>query len=113
MARGKKEILRAMSFEIVLRREAQIDLDETFVWYEEQKAGLGFDFLHEFQNVINKVHHNAYHASFIHADARSATLKRFPYEVIYRLDEATRQVRIIAVIHQRRDPDWFRQRLKE
>jgi len=34
MGRGKKEILRAMSFEIVLRREAQIDLDETFVWYE-------------------------------------------------------------------------------
>ncbi len=36
-----------MIFEIVLRREAQIDLDEIFIWYEEQKMGLGLDFINE------------------------------------------------------------------
>ncbi len=25
-----------MSFEIVLRREAEVDLDKIFIWYEEQ-----------------------------------------------------------------------------
>ena len=102
-----------MSFEIVLRREAQIDLDEIFIWYEEQKAGLGFDFLNEFQNTLTKVNRNPYHASCIQADARSATLKRFPYEVIYRIDDPKMQIRIIAVIHQHRDPEWFKQRLGE
>ena len=37
-----------MNFEIVLSKEAQIDLDEIFVWYEEQKSTLGFEFLNEF-----------------------------------------------------------------
>ena len=38
-----------MSIELVLRKEAQLDLDEIFIWYEEQKMGLGFDFLSEFE----------------------------------------------------------------
>ena len=100
-------------FEIVLRREAQIELDEIFIWYEEQKAGLGFEFLKEFENDINKVSHNPYYASYIEADARGTSLKKFPYQVIYRIDEIKRQVRIIAIIHLRRNPEWFRQRLRE
>ena len=100
-----------MGFEVLVRRKAQIDLDEVFVWYEEQKAGLGFEFLKEFENTVSKVRFNAQHASFIEADARSTSLKRIPYDVVYTIDEAKSQVRIIAIIHQNRDPEWFRQRL--
>lgn len=39
-----KEILRSMNFEIVLRRETQIDLD-IFVSNEEQQPEPGFKFL--------------------------------------------------------------------
>ena len=102
-----------MSFEIVLRREAQIELDEIFIWYEEQKIGLGLDFINEFEATINKITHNPYYASYIEIDARSASLKKFPYEIIYRIDEVNWQVRIIAIIHQRRNPTWFRRRLQE
>ena len=102
-----------MSFELVLRKEAQLDLDEIFIWYEEQKIGLGFDFLNEFQNTLLKVNRNPYHTSYIQADAKSAMIKRFPYEVIYRIDEPKMQIRILAVIHQHRDPEWFRKRSRE
>ena len=98
-------------FEIVLRKEAQLDLDEIFVWYEEQKEGLGFEFIDSFEKVLNKIAFNPYYASFIIEDARGASLKRFPYEVIYRVDEDQWQVRIIAVIHQHRNPEWFRNRI--
>ena len=40
-------------------------------------------------------------------------IKRFPYEVIYRIDEPKMQIRILAVIHQHRDPEWFRKRSRE
>ncbi len=100
-----------MSFEIVLRREAEVDLDKIFIWYEEQKVGLGLDFINEFEAVIYRILRNPSYASYIKADARSASLKRFPYDVIYRINELNRQVRIIAVIHQRRSPEWFKSRL--
>lgn len=102
-----------MSFEIVLRREAQIDLDEIFAWYEGQQVSLGFLFLEDFENTIDKINRNPFHATIIHGDARSASLKRFPYEVIYRIDDAKKHIRIIAIIHQHRDPSWFRRRLME
>lgn len=102
-----------MSYEIVLRKEAQIDLDEIFIWYEEQKIGLGLIFISEFERIIHKIAKHPFYASYVatETDVRSASLKKFPYEVIYRINQANNQVRIIAIIHQHRNPEWFRQRL--
>jgi len=35
-------------FKIVSRKEAQLDLDEIFIWYEEHKGDLGFIFIDSF-----------------------------------------------------------------
>lgn len=99
-------------FDIVLTREAQLDLDEIFVWYEDQKEGLGFNFMNRFETIINKLSTNPYYASFLLVDARGISLKKFPYEVIYRVNEEKHQIRIIAIIHQHRDPEWFRMRTR-
>ena len=101
-----------MSFELVLIKEAQIDLDEIFIWYEEQRAGLGLKFIEGFEDTINKINRNPYYTINIEEGARSASLKKFPYEIIYRINETLQQIRIIAIIHQHRNPEWFKQRLK-
>ena len=67
-----------MNFEVVLRSEAEKDLDEIFGWYEEQQLELGFKFLADFENTIRKILRNPVYASFIIEDARGATLKKFP-----------------------------------
>lgn len=102
-----------MIYELVLRREAQIDLNEIFMWYEEQQYDLGFKFLADFENTMSKIQRNPLHASFAIQDARGTSLKRFPYEIIYRVNEKAKQVRIIAVLHQHRNPDWFKERIHE
>ncbi len=102
-----------MSFGIDLRIEAQIDLDKIFVWYEEQKPDLGFDFIFEFEAVLNKISRNPYYASYIIKQARSASLKKFPYHVIYEVDEQDKKVIVLAIAHHHRNPEWFRQRLRE
>ncbi len=99
-------------FDVVLTRDAQLDLNEIFAWYEEQKEGLGFDFINGFELVVDKLSMNPYYASFILDDARGVSLKKFPYEVIYRANEAKQQVRLIAVIHQHRNPEWFKMRIR-
>ncbi len=100
-----------MKYKLILKREAQIDLDEIFVWYEEQKTGLGFEFLEEFDKLANKILNNPYFASIILDDARAATPKRFPYDIIYRIDATLNEIRIIAISHQSRRPGWFRNRI--
>ena len=100
-----------MNFQLIVTKAAEIDLDESFVWYEKQKEELGFAFILEFEKTLNKIMSNPFYPSLIEDDARSASLKRFPYTIIYRILTKQLQVRIIAVIHQHRDPEWIRTRL--
>ena len=102
-----------MNCSIAIRREAEIDLDEILVWYEIQKVGLGFDFIKQFEVTLQKILNNPYYTVTILKEARRATLKRFPYEIVYRINEQNVEVRIIAIIHQSRDPEWFRKRVTQ
>ncbi|MFT4155440.1 hypothetical protein [Parafilimonas sp.] len=69
-----------INFELVITRQAQINIDEIFVWYEEQPAGLGKKFIHGFEEILITINRNPYYASNIEKEARSASMKRFPYE---------------------------------
>jgi toxin ParE1/3/4 len=100
-----------MNFKLIIKREAQIDLDEIFVWYEEKKIGLGFEFIEEFDKLTAKILNNPYFAAIITGDARAASPKRFPYDVVYRIDVLQKEIRVIAVSHQSRKPGWFKKRL--
>lgn len=83
------------------------------MWYEIQKDGLGFDFIAQFEQTLQKILNNPFYAAAILEDARRTTFKRFLYEIIYRVDELNSEIRILAIIHQRRDPEWFRKKLKD
>ena len=101
-----------MPYKIIVTQEAQIDLDENFIWYEEQKENLGFDFINAFERTLDNIVNNPFYASLIDDDARSASLIRFPYAIIYRFLEEKQEVRILAIIHQNRNPQWISSRIK-
>ncbi len=100
------------AFRIVVSREAEFDLDESFVWHEEQKDDLGFEFIEAFEKTINDILNTPFYAAIIEDDVRSATLKRFPYSVIYRVIVERFEIRVIAIIHQHRHPNWIRNRIQ-
>ena len=64
-----------INFELVITKRAQIDIDEIFIWYEGQSAGLGTIFIHEFEDVLIKINRNPYFASIIEKEARSTSMK--------------------------------------
>jgi len=51
---------------------------------------------------------NPYYTSILLDDVRTASLKRFSYEIIYRVDVDKKLIRVIAFSHQKRHPDWFK-----
>ncbi len=97
-------------WKIVIEDLAQLDLQDVYEWYERKKAGLGDEFLDEFDETINKIEKNPFHASGYDDKTRSASLKRFPYEVIYLVDEYKHEVYVIAIGHQHRKPGRFLRR---
>ena len=85
------------------------DLDDAFDYYEAIRAGLGDEFLIEFRRAVDRIleHPNAWQK--MNERNRRCQLHRFPYGVMYHLDEAANQIVIKAVMHMQRDPQrWYR-----
>lgn len=94
-----------MSLPLVIRDEAQAELDAAFDFYEGRQAGLGVDFVDCVQRVFDRIAVNPSMHAVVAGDVRKAVVRRFPYCVFYR-PHADR-VEVIAVFHTSRNPaDW-------
>ena len=97
-------------YKIVVQNAAQLDLDEAFIWYEEKKLNLGFRFIEDFENILNKIITNPFFASKVDSELRAASLKIFPYEIVYKIDKLSDTIIIIAINHFKREPLWYKKR---
>jgi plasmid stabilization system protein ParE len=91
-----------MSLPIVFRPEARAEFDEAADWYEQQRAGLGADFIARVQEALDRITANPLLHQVVYQDVRRAVVQRFPFSVYYQVEPG--QVVVIAVFHGRRDP---------
>ena len=89
---------------------AQPEVDEAVVWFEERAEGKGLDFLDELDRVVRLVKAYPLASPQIDQDFRRCLFARFPYSLIYGIDQNT--IVIIAVAHSRRTPHYWVDRLK-
>jgi plasmid stabilization system protein ParE len=90
---------------VVLLRAAQADLRRAARFYEEETAGLGGDFLAEVARSFSRLEAKPEIGAPMRRSARKLVIRRFPYLIIYRLEEE--RVLVLAVSHQRRHPDFW------
>ncbi len=88
---------------------AQAELHEAIAWYAEQAPGLGDAFLIETLKAIKLIGQfpSAWHP--LTAQIRRCRPKRFPYSVVYTQDGT--DVLVLAIAHQHRKPNYWRDRL--
>jgi plasmid stabilization system protein ParE len=97
-----------MSVPLVIRRKARADFDAAFDWYEQQRAGLGIKFAERDQTVFDSISAMPEQHAPIFRDVCKALVRPFPYSVIYRI--RGRQVVVLAVFHNKRNPDIWKSR---
>ena len=91
-------------------RLADDELSEAAVYFEKQKPGRGHTFLSEARHAIARIRTFPFSGSPVSADpVRRVLLRRFPYSVVYEYRNG--EVIIYAVAHQRREQDYWRDRL--
>jgi plasmid stabilization system protein ParE len=87
---------------LVYRAEAGLDVAEAHDWYEQQRKGLGADFLLEINAAENAIQSMPFAYRVYRRDTRRFLVHRFPYQLLYRvLDDA---IVIVACFHLRRSP---------
>jgi len=87
------------------------ELEHSRAWYEERAANLGTEFLLEVDRSIETVRESPWIWPFLYEDrsVKRYLVHRFPYGVIYRI--RNRLIQVIAVMHLRRHPNYWRGRL--
>lgn len=82
--------------------------DATAFYALKANAELGLAFVAEFERAANLVFANPQLGSVFCGARRRYFLRRFPYSIIYQL--TTEELRIFAVAHHRRRPNYWVQR---
>jgi plasmid stabilization system protein ParE len=100
---------RRRALDVLLATRADIAM--AFDWYEDQSAGLGFEFLRAPDAVFESAARTPELYPIVRGETRRALVRRFPYGVFFRVKEPT--VVVEAVIHARRDPSVWQRRTSE
>ena len=98
-----------MSHPVRLLPEAKAEFDAAADWYEQQRAGLGVDFVTHVREVLNRISAHPQLHPMVYGDVRKAVVRKFPYVVFYR--EEAGEVVVIAVFHAARDPAIWQSRV--
>jgi len=95
--------------EVVVHEDAGEDLIAAAVYYESRETGLGEEFLRELSRSFDRIREHPFSYSVIFDEYRRCLMTRFPYGVVYRIEE--KRVLVFAVGHLRRRPGYWRERV--
>jgi toxin ParE1/3/4 len=97
-----------MTKEIRLKEEAEADLEEASVWYQQQQRGLGYEFLDEVVSLLRSIQQNPFGFPIVHRNTRRALTKRFPFGAFYRVE--SEHIVVLAIMHASRHPNRWKVR---
>jgi plasmid stabilization system protein ParE len=66
-----------MNYRLIIRPEAELDLEDAFAWYESQDTGLGSEFVRAIDTCISTIGRNPLAYRFIYQQARRALVQTF------------------------------------
>ena len=96
-------------YEVLLDPAAEKDLDGIIEWYEEQRKGLGYEFLLMFDKCIAALERNPLHTFNVTRRVRRIAVPRFPYNIYYTI--RLQKVFIHVIMHQYRNPEVWQHRI--
>ncbi len=101
-----------MPYNYNLSQEAEDDMLEAYVWYEQQKSGLGEEFLESLDKARQAILHNpeTYRIRY-KKKVRAFLVDRFPYLILYVLEK--KDANVISVFNTSRDPKTWKKRIKD
>jgi hypothetical protein len=96
-----------------LLKEAQDELLEASLYYEDRQHGLGADFHERVAETISAIGEDPlrfplYEGKQLHRQYRRARVSRFPYVVVFQVRE--NETLIVAIAHTSREPGYWENR---
>jgi toxin ParE1/3/4 len=100
-----------MNYNIVILSEAELDIDDAFIWYEMNQIGLGKKFYASLDKSIQFISQRPLSCPEIYKGLRRFVIKKFPYGIYFRMNLEKKEILIIGVIHFKRNLKLLRKRI--
>lgn len=96
---------------VILERDAETELVDAALYYNEQQPGLGSDFLDRTDAAMDEIAADPLRFGFYRGSKRirSVRLARFPYRLLFSVN--SNKVSVVAVAHLHRQPDYWKHRV--
>ena len=88
---------------------ADAEFQEAIDYYNEQRAGLGFEFSDEVKEAVTRIRNYPEAWTPLSKRTRRCQVHRFPYSIIY--ETRSDVIIIVAIQHHRRKPAYWSQRI--
>jgi ParE toxin of type II toxin-antitoxin system, parDE len=98
-----------VSFDLTFRPEAEAEVAVAKRWYDEQRPGLGSDFVHALDVALAAITENPFQYQIVWKQYRRVSLRRFPFGLIYHA--SNQGIVVLACIHGRRNPKVWQDRI--
>jgi plasmid stabilization system protein ParE len=100
-----------IEYRLISHSSVDLDVGAAFEWYENERAGLGVEFLDELRAAYDHIAEGPLKYQEVSRGIRRALLRRFPYAVYFAIEGEI--VVVAAVLHASRDPaEWQRRSRK-
>ncbi|WP_366923730.1 type II toxin-antitoxin system RelE/ParE family toxin [Metallumcola ferriviriculae] len=92
--------------------KAKKEFLDAIEYYESCSKGLGLEFTNEIYSTIQRIIQMPNAWSEYTENTRKCLTKRFPFGIVYQISEDKKKIRIYAIMHLNRKPDYWTKRLK-
>lgn len=89
---------------------AEIEFDNAVEYYEQRQPGLGLEFTEEVYAAIARIIEYPEACSALSKNTHRCLLNRFPYGIIYQVNNDT--LRVLAIAHLHRRPNYWKARIE-
>ena len=91
-----------MEHYLSIREEAYEEIQEAYDWYEEQRQGLGEEFLVAVEGCLKRIAKKPESFQRKYKDFRSALVTRFPFAIFFEI--SNNHIIVYSVFHTSREP---------
>ncbi len=102
-----------MKYTISILSDAVDDIDEAYLWYELNQSGLGMVFIRKVGEAFDSISKNPSGYVKIYQETRRFLVHKFPYGIYYLTDTEKREIKVVGVIHFKRNPRILKYRTKK
>lgn len=99
-----------MTYTFVNNKNVSDDILIAFNYYREISHKLALEFIYRIREAKKDIENQPYGYEIKYKEVRTLMLRQFPYHVHYIINEAQKQIVILAVIHTYKRPKDFSKR---